>query len=1037
MSAGELIGRMRRQAAIAMEVKRTGNTEAGMELLIAHDQLLHDELAFWRRLADDPAALKSLKLTREQVGLKLDGAEAALRDAKQPLAKLSLMLAGLEPEGGGSRLWVGNVEDIVTAINHARRAGVHVEILEHDPNHRGWRINLNGEEIIIRQRADEARRKPGKPHGEPAHLASRPTLEKALETRAEMVPGSTFRGRSSGNVVPLATAHAALEEVLRTRGDVESIEQVDQARYTKAEDRERATQTYVVTMKPIGGAQPERLTIRLVVGPLEGQTVARTILNPTQQGYSPTVNQQNQPGTYGHKVKGRYVIQLSDELDAAHVNRAIAHELAELYEIRRLNTAKQYPGQDALRPGARGGRLSPDDLGRLAEIHWLAEQLGSPDPALATRARSELAALVDHLGLSDRHPGAAARRELAKQRLDPTARAALEEARHGERFVGQQDWAAMQSRAQQDTHAEQTRSAKRATGHEMPTTVDERGHRLTDAALKKRAKDAADHRAAQGEVTWHHLEDLHRAATARGDLTPQLPYELQIGGGASLAARNRNDLLIDDRGRWQADGNNELAQTAHQVQQAKDAKVGNPTHVTDPDTRLPLHAVNYWQDHIAAQGPVVNGRATMRIGPRGELLVDISYQRPGDTTPQTLTFKAKGIPYVSTGFVPERIPGAPFNGATALTSAEAVTARLKNVKADAASSPALKAKANAALLAMEATPLISNDDLMQLGTIIQDPELRAALVADGAAERAMNASDAVIQWQQLRGADDPAHRHVLFGDEANLGREQAMRSHNWAISGTGGTGVSAAEIILRENPKAHVMMIGADEPAGLMQNDQFLSIAKLHADALLAVRLGISPGDGRLTLTTDRVGAAQQQDRAAWEAGGPRPAGWVDESDIPAAKRSTQIYDANGASTHTQASGYIAAIGRQGDYPPIVASLIDQARRRNGNYQITLRFHDRQYIGYTASIQANGGTVHIDVTGAASRFLPDSARRHMPGNHADAWRKMEASSDWAAPAESGNFAGGWAATTTQTDQYATWRSDPPLRNPSTTPPRVP
>src|SRR5690606_14834922 len=141
----------------------------------------------------------------------------------------------------------------------------------------------------------------------------------------EMVPGSTFRGRGGVDrgAEVLAEARGALTEVVRGSRDA-TIAAVDPVRYAKADDRARAEQTFVITVAGAGGGPPERFTIRIATGPLEGQTVARTVVNPTQQGASPTAA--TSPGSPGHAIRGRYVIQLSEELDRAHVKRAIAHE---------------------------------------------------------------------------------------------------------------------------------------------------------------------------------------------------------------------------------------------------------------------------------------------------------------------------------------------------------------------------------------------------------------------------------------------------------------------------------------------------------------------------------------------------------------------------------------------------------------------------------------------------------------------------------------------------------------------------------------
>ena len=87
---------------------------------------------------------------------------------------------------------------------------------------------------------------------------------------------------------------------------------------------------------------------------------------------------------------------------------------------------------------------------------------------------------------------------------------------------------------------------------------------------------------------------------------------LRVRGGASLAARDRTHLLVDDRGRWQADGNLEIAQTGNQLKHTADAKLGDPREHVAPNDRLSLDAVRAWEDEIAAQGPVIDGRATIR-----------------------------------------------------------------------------------------------------------------------------------------------------------------------------------------------------------------------------------------------------------------------------------------------------------------------------------------------------------------------------------------------------------------------------------------
>lgn len=835
-----------------------------------------------------------------------------------------------------------------------------------------------------------------------------------LETTATRVPGSAFRGRNPGGergAAVLAEAREALSAALRMAGDIDWIEPVNVAQILKPRDKPRAEQTFVVKLKPVGNAPGETFTIRLAVGPLEGETVARSIINPTQRGRSPTAS-----GV--HKIEGRYVIQLSNELDTTSVQRALAHEVAEIRAIRTLAARHLYPGQDALVPGASGTHLSPHDRGRLAEIEVLVAQLANP--ATQAHARTELAALVEHLGLREGTDGASTRFELAAEHLSANARRELESARRDAAHLDAAARAELETiriKAQTHTQEDAARRAAKASAHDMPSSLDSDGRPLTHEALKARAEGAAKAREEKSKETWDHLQALHAAAPARGERHPLLPWVAQIGGGASLAGRDRNHLLIDDRGRWQVDGASHLAQTGMQLKETKDAGLGDPTTLVGPKDRLPMDAVRYWEDNIAAQGPVVNGRAAMRIDDSGDMVLDITV---GEST---LTFRVDKVPVVATGFVPERLPDAPFGGLGPVQTAAQVQAKLQRFLRGAPDGAA-KDAARIALDRLKQTPMSTHADAAQLPSILGDQTLQRALDGDPVIRDAIRLGRAAVSWQHLRATDNPDHPHVFLGDGANIGVEHAKQSNNFAIGGTGGTGVSAAEIVLKNNPKAHVTMVGTDDPAGLMENDQFFTLAEKHGDAGVAAMLQVPVGDGRLSILNDRVGAPQHQSRAEWEAARSRTTpsdNWVDESNIDPSERSRSIYDANGQHVHTQASTYVAALGRNDDYPPIVAALIDQARRKGWNHSLQPILHDRQYGGYTVTILLPGDRKKsVDVTGAASRFIPNDDA-HMSEPARVAFASARSADDWDAPAESGNFAGGFAATSTQAARYASWR----------------
>ena len=103
---------------------------------------------------------------------------------------------------------------------------------------------------------------------------------------------------------------------------------------------------------------------------------------------------------------------------------------------------------------------------------------------------------------------------------------------------------------------------------------------------------------------------------------------VQLGAGASAAARDPHALLVDERLRWQSDNGTHIAQPADQLRNLNRTGLGDPYQfagryeagpdgqprfVHDPGARVPLDALRLWEDGIAAQGPVVDGRAELRI----------------------------------------------------------------------------------------------------------------------------------------------------------------------------------------------------------------------------------------------------------------------------------------------------------------------------------------------------------------------------------------------------------------------------------------
>ncbi|HYU15669.1 MAG TPA: hypothetical protein VEL05_06350, partial [Candidatus Acidoferrum sp.] len=192
-------------------------------------------------------------------------------------------------------------------------------------------------------------------------------------TTAAPVPGSSFRGRA-GTPEPDAVKAAAQTAMQATAGRVKgvvAVERIASDHIANRTARAQAADTYLVTLQ-----DGPPITIRIAAGPLEGELVARTILNPTKTGAS-KVSRTAPDGTTAAMdvtVEGRYVVQVSDTVDAAHAERAVAHEVAEILAERALAKSGKVRGRDALVPGAAmpGAELSPHDLGRIAEFNSLA-----------------------------------------------------------------------------------------------------------------------------------------------------------------------------------------------------------------------------------------------------------------------------------------------------------------------------------------------------------------------------------------------------------------------------------------------------------------------------------------------------------------------------------------------------------------------------------------------------------------------------------------------------------------------------------------
>ena len=84
------------------------------------------------------------------------------------------------------------------------------------------------------------------------------------------------------------------------------------------------------------------------------------------------------------------------------------------------------------------------------------------------------------------------------------------------------------------------------------------------------------------------LESHHTLQRIRAEAANLRPHQyvriesLEVGGGMALAGRLPHTLLIDLRGRGQADGSKDIAQTAQQLGELYKARFGDTRHVAGP-----------------------------------------------------------------------------------------------------------------------------------------------------------------------------------------------------------------------------------------------------------------------------------------------------------------------------------------------------------------------------------------------------------------------------------------------------------------------
>jgi hypothetical protein len=278
---------------------------------------------------------------------------------------------------------------------------------------------------------------------------------------------------------------------------------------------------------------------------------------------------------------------------------------------------------------------------------------------------------------------------------------------------------------------------------------------------------------------------------------------------------------------------------------------------------------------------------------------------------------------------------------------------------------------------------------------------------------ALQTLEASNEWQRQKN-QDVGQQSLFLGDEANLwtikklvAPDNREAPKHVVVAGTGGTAISAVEIILASNPNVKVTMLGRDTPAGLAGNDQFRQVAKKHLDHEDAAKLGLPGGtvDERLRIVID----------AKMDLGAPK-------AHTENGHQEWTAYTDPKTNVAYSGDAYISALGRENQVPPIVSEMIMRARLQGGDGAVQYKplFDGGQrFTGYQIAITIGKKTHYVEVTGSVSRFAPRGAGSpDNAGFRGDDAARIDRASRVDAHPNSGGFDAGYGATADQSVAYA-------------------
>ncbi|MET9605231.1 hypothetical protein ABZZ17_09200 [Streptomyces sp. NPDC006512] len=447
--------------------------------------------------------------------------------------------------------------------------------------------------------------------------------------------------------------------------------------------------------------------------------------------------------------------------------------------------------------------------------------------------------------------------------------------------------------------------------------------------------------------------------------------QIMIGGGPAVLARPAGAVLVDDCGSVFHRGVlPDLGHTPDQLRHLS-AYGFDPYAYAAPTERVPTMAVRMWLDQLAASGPVVNGTAELAVDQERRLVAAV---HPAGAADRVIV-DVEGIPTLAPGLPAQLVPGTgpalhSFDWAAGVLLADLV--RQGPVASGAA-------RALVGLLNQRGGPA---DVLALLDRM--NPALLTASTAPIEAIRAF----AAFLWVTEHAAGP-----LCFGDALVYGRIAATTADRWIVAGGGDHALATAEALLNGNPAARVTVVAAAFETAALSTARYFGLWSRHtADG---------GGDGRLEFRT-----------------GAEPG--------PVTLTGTGRFTEGGV----EADGYAASIGRARRLPLAVGKLASWAREAHGQVTGTLLFDtDLLYLGYRLHFVAEGLLRQVDVTGAASWFLPADV---FPEEQA---RRVELMGQRAVPPESGCTPTDLAPVAQQGARLAAARRQGAVRETETVPER--